>query len=145
MSSGLCQQLLEFTVCFCKQTTAYELRISDWSSAVCSSDLRAAATGGDQLTFAAAVAATLAAPAADLCVNLHTRVHGGTAISWEHASHLHMGRDTTPLTYHDTNTAATDLDTTPRKRAVRAHAIAPPPTAEASRAAESAFVQRDGT
>src|SRR3546814_9807928 len=26
--------------CFCKQKTAYELRISDWSSDVCSSDLR---------------------------------------------------------------------------------------------------------
>src|SRR3546814_1550083 len=26
-------------VCFCKQKTAYELRISDWSSDVCSSDL----------------------------------------------------------------------------------------------------------
>src|SRR3546814_10019806 len=27
-------------VCFCKQKTAYEMRISDWSSDVCSSDLR---------------------------------------------------------------------------------------------------------
>src|SRR3546814_4519282 len=27
------------TLCFCKQKTAYELRISDWSSDVCSSDL----------------------------------------------------------------------------------------------------------
>src|SRR3546814_10828178 len=26
-------------VCFCKQKTAYEMRISDWSSDVCSSDL----------------------------------------------------------------------------------------------------------
>src|SRR3546814_15942839 len=30
--------------CFCKQRTAYEMRISDWSSDVCSSDLLA---GGD--------------------------------------------------------------------------------------------------
>src|SRR3546814_17380372 len=28
---------------FCKQKTAYEMRISDWSSDVCSSDLRAVA------------------------------------------------------------------------------------------------------
>src|SRR3546814_11689309 len=28
---------------FCKQKTAYEMRISDWSSDVCSSDLQAAA------------------------------------------------------------------------------------------------------
>src|SRR3546814_7943494 len=27
-------------VCFCKQETAYEMRISDWSSDVCSSDLQ---------------------------------------------------------------------------------------------------------
>src|SRR3546814_4413851 len=29
--------------CFCKQKTAYELRISDWSSDVCSSDLQVGA------------------------------------------------------------------------------------------------------
>src|SRR3546814_7793552 len=28
-------------ICFCKQKTAYDLRISDWSSDVCSSDLLA--------------------------------------------------------------------------------------------------------
>src|SRR3546814_2555789 len=32
------------SLCFCKQKTAYEMRISDWSSDVCSSDL-------DRLTF----------------------------------------------------------------------------------------------
>src|SRR3546814_9569294 len=32
-------------VFFCKQKTAYELRISDWSSDVCSSDLLAIALG----------------------------------------------------------------------------------------------------
>src|SRR3546814_7677471 len=31
---------------FCKQKTAYEMRISDWSSDVCSSDLKAAAGDG---------------------------------------------------------------------------------------------------
>src|SRR3546814_8202457 len=31
---------------FCKQKTAYEMRISDWSSDVCSSDLSASATSG---------------------------------------------------------------------------------------------------
>ncbi|MCB1027056.1 MAG: acyl-CoA/acyl-ACP dehydrogenase, partial [Microthrixaceae bacterium] len=45
---------------------------------------RAASTGGDQLSYAAAVAASLAAPAADLCANLNTQVHGGIAITWEH-------------------------------------------------------------
>src|SRR3546814_7315853 len=31
-----------FLLFFCKQKTAYEMRISDWSSDVCSSDLKAA-------------------------------------------------------------------------------------------------------
>src|SRR3546814_1967219 len=34
------------SVLFFKQKTAYELRISDWSSDVCSSDLRAALAAG---------------------------------------------------------------------------------------------------
>src|SRR3546814_1225949 len=34
-----------FRVCFCKQKTAYEMRISDWSSDVCSSDLQFPAFG----------------------------------------------------------------------------------------------------
>src|SRR3546814_16460059 len=32
--------------CVCKEKTAYELRISDWSSDVCSSDLGAGGAGG---------------------------------------------------------------------------------------------------
>src|SRR3546814_1506181 len=31
--------IVELSVLFCKQKTAYEMRISDWSSDVCSSDL----------------------------------------------------------------------------------------------------------
>ena len=58
---------------------------------------RAASTGGDQLSYAAAVAATLAAPAADKCANLNTQVHGGIAITWEHDAHLYMRRATTLL------------------------------------------------
>lgn len=49
---------------------------------------RAAAAGADQFSYAAAVAATLAGPAADLCANLNTQVHGGIAITWEHDAHL---------------------------------------------------------
>src|SRR3546814_1578460 len=35
----LAERMGEISVFFCKQKTAYELRISDWSSDVCSSDL----------------------------------------------------------------------------------------------------------
>src|SRR3546814_8606402 len=41
-----------FCFFFFKQKTAYELRISDWSSDVCSSDLRHPGTGVDLLRLA---------------------------------------------------------------------------------------------
>src|SRR4029077_12649437 len=70
---------------------------------------RAATSGGDQLTYAAAVAATLAGPAADLCANLNTQVHGGIAITWEHDAHLYMRRATALLPYINAEKAAEDL------------------------------------
>src|SRR4029079_6739591 len=66
---------------------------------------RAAENGGDQLTYAAAVAATLAGPAADLCANLSTQVHGGIAITWEHDAHLFMRRASSLLTFLDADAA----------------------------------------
>src|SRR3546814_3192536 len=43
-----CGGVLFFVVFFFKQKTAYEMRISDWSSDVCSSDLlQVAGAGGD--------------------------------------------------------------------------------------------------
>src|SRR3546814_13039742 len=36
----LCARLQSLIVFFCKQKSAYDMRISDWSSDVCSSDLR---------------------------------------------------------------------------------------------------------
>src|SRR5205823_11004183 len=44
---------------------------------------RASSTGGNQLTYAAAAAATLAGPAADLCANLNIQVHGGIGFTAE--------------------------------------------------------------
>src|SRR3546814_4515187 len=49
--------LLEYFVFFFKQKTAYEMRISDWSSDVCSSDLKASLAvmcGGSEPAVAAA-------------------------------------------------------------------------------------------
>src|SRR3546814_14032952 len=40
---------------FCKQKTAYEMRISDWSSDVCSSDLRDPGGGGQPPVLSAGV------------------------------------------------------------------------------------------
>jgi alkylation response protein AidB-like acyl-CoA dehydrogenase len=103
---------------------------------------RAAATGGDQLTYAAAAAATLAGPAADLCANLNTQVHGGIAITWEHDAHLYMRRATTLLHYLAAADAAAELTDLTRRGVVRDKAIELPPEAEAIRAEVRAFAQR---
>jgi alkylation response protein AidB-like acyl-CoA dehydrogenase len=102
---------------------------------------RAAATGGDQLTYAAAVAATLAAPAADLCANLNTQVHGGIAITWEHDAHLFMRRATTLLGFLDADGAAADLVDLTRRGVVRAKAIELPPEAAAIRDEVRSFAE----
>jgi alkylation response protein AidB-like acyl-CoA dehydrogenase len=101
---------------------------------------RAASTGGDQFTFAAAVAATLAAPAADLCANLNTQVHGGIAITWEHDAHLYMRRATTLLHYLDATAAAEDVTDLTRQGVARAKAIELPPEAEQMRADVRSFI-----
>ncbi len=102
---------------------------------------RASATGGDQLTYAAAVAATLAAPAADLCANLNTQVHGGIAITWEHDAHLYMRRATTLLHYLAAVEAAEDLTDLTRRGVAREKAVELPPEAEAIRDEVRAFAQ----
>src|SRR3546814_6699144 len=59
--------------CFIKQKTAYEMRISDWSSDVCSSDLSLAASSNYALTYRGA---NLTVTPADLIVT-----YGATPVS----------------------------------------------------------------
>ena len=99
----------------------------------------AAEVGADQLSYAAAVAATLAAPAADLCANLNTQVHGGIAITWEHDAHLYMRRATTLLHFIDADQAASDLVDLSRRGVSRSKDIKLPPEADAIRAEVKAF------
>ena len=101
---------------------------------------RAAATGGDQLTYAAAVAATLSAHAADLCANLNTQVHGGIGMTWEHDAHLFMRRATTLLGLLEPDRAAEDVTDLARRGVQRARAIELPPEAEAIREEVRQFV-----
>ncbi|MDH4171946.1 MAG: acyl-CoA/acyl-ACP dehydrogenase, partial [Acidimicrobiia bacterium] len=101
---------------------------------------RASTTGGDQFRYAAAAAATLAAPAADLCANLSTQVHGGIAITWESDLHLYMRRATALLTYLDPSGAATDLTELSRQGVTRAKAVELPPEAEQIRTEVRAFI-----
>ncbi|QGG94572.1 acyl-CoA dehydrogenase [Actinomarinicola tropica] len=102
---------------------------------------RAAATGGDQLAYAAAVAASLAAPAADLCANLNTQVHGGIAMTYEHDAHLFMRRATSLLNIVDAEAAARDLVDLTRQGVVRTKSMELPPEAEAIREEVRAFAQ----
>ncbi len=94
---------------------------------------RAATTGGDQLSYAAAVAATLAGPAADLCANLNTQVHGGIAITFEHDSHLFMRRATSLMVLLDHDAASEDLVDLARNGVQRAKTVDLPPEAESFR------------
>ena len=102
---------------------------------------RASATGGDQLSYAAAVAAVLAADAADLCANLNTQVHGGIGMTWEHDAHLFMRRATASLATIDPGRAAADVTDLVRRGIVRARAVELPPEAEAIREEVRAFVE----
>lgn len=99
---------------------------------------KAAATGGDQLAYTAAIAATLAPRAADLCANLSTQVHGGIAITWEHDLHLFMRRATTLLTILG-DTAPSDLVDAVRRGVSRGAHIELPPEAEPIREEVRAF------
>jgi len=102
---------------------------------------KAASTGGDQLSFTAAVAATLAAPAADLSANLSTQVHGGIAITWEHDAHLYMRRATTLLNYLDADAAAADLVDLSRRGVSRGKQIELPIEAEPIRDEVRSFAE----
>ena len=107
---------------------------------------KAAATGGDQLSYTAAVAATLAAPAADLCANLNTQVHGGIAITWEHDAHLYMRRATTLLPFLDADGAAADSSTSPTRRDARQRwSCRPRPSRSAPRSGHSPRASRTST
>jgi hypothetical protein len=94
---------------------------------------RAASTGGDQLTYTAAVAATLAGPAADLCANLNIQVHGGIGFTWEHDAHLYLRRATTLLSLLEPDRAAADLVGLTRAGVTRAKTVDLPPEAESIR------------
>src|SRR3546814_20353457 len=58
----LCSQLCYYIFFFFKQKTAYEMRISDWSSDVCSSDLKLLAHGRNDLRLLAQAALLFGMP-----------------------------------------------------------------------------------
>jgi alkylation response protein AidB-like acyl-CoA dehydrogenase len=101
---------------------------------------RAAAGGGDQFSYAAAVAAALAVPAADLCANLGMQVHGGIGFTWEHDCHIYLRRATAIGAVLDADDAAADVTGLTRKGVRRERTVDLPPEAEAIRDEVRAFV-----
>ena len=102
---------------------------------------RAAAKGGDQFSYAAAVAATLAGRAADLCANLNIQVHGGIGYTWEHDAHLYLRRALAVQAALDPNAAAAEVTALVRAGVKRERSVDLPPEAEAMRVGVREFAQ----
>jgi alkylation response protein AidB-like acyl-CoA dehydrogenase len=103
---------------------------------------RAAAAGGEQLTYTAAIAATLALAAADENANLNTQVHGGIGFTWEHDAHLYLRRATAIEAVIDAEAAAVQVTESVRKGVKRARAVDLPEEAEPIRAVVREFIGR---
>jgi alkylation response protein AidB-like acyl-CoA dehydrogenase len=102
---------------------------------------RAAETVGDQLTYTAALAATLAVPAADHNAQLNIQVHGGIGFTWEHDAHLYLRRATAIEAIIDAESAAIDVTDLVRKGVARVRSIDLPPEAEPIRDSVREFVE----
>jgi 3-oxochol-4-en-24-oyl-CoA dehydrogenase len=96
---------------------------------------RAGIGGGDQLSYTAAIAATLAVPAAVSNASLNIQVHGGIGFTWEHDAHLYLRRAAAIAAVVDTERAAIDVTDHVRRGVRRAAAIDLPAEAETIRAA----------
>lgn len=101
---------------------------------------RAGAAGGAQFSLTAALAATLAVPAADLCAQLNIQVHGGIGFTWEHDAHLYLRRASAIEAILDAEAAAVAATDLTRAGVRRVRAVELPPEAEPIRAAVRAFV-----
>ena len=94
---------------------------------------RAAPGGGDQLAFAAAVAALEALPAFLSNAQLNIQVHGGIGFTWEHDGHMFLRRAATLVALFDPDAAevrVTELAAAGTKREL---GLDLPPEAEALR------------
>jgi 3-oxochol-4-en-24-oyl-CoA dehydrogenase len=103
---------------------------------------RAGVTGGDQLHYAAAIAAALAIPAAVRNAQLNIQVHGGIGFTWEHDAHLFLRRAAAIAAVAGAEQAAIDVTDLVRGGVRRAAAIDLPPEAEPIRAALQPEVAR---
>ena len=91
---------------------------------------RAGLGGGDQLSYTAAIAATLAVPAAASNASLNIQVHGGIGFTWEHDAHLYLRRAAAIAAVVDAEQAAIEVTDLVRRGVRRAAAIDLPAAAE---------------
>jgi alkylation response protein AidB-like acyl-CoA dehydrogenase len=103
---------------------------------------RAGLSGADQLSYTAAIAATLAIPAAVANANLNIQVHGGIGFTWEHDAHLYLRRAAAIAAVISADHAAIQVTDLVRGGARRAAAIDLPAEAEPIRAAIQPDVAR---
>ncbi len=94
---------------------------------------RASALGGAEFTYAAASAAALALPAADLNAQLNTQVHGGIGITWEHDAHLYVRRATAVEALLDSEAASAEVVDLYRSGVRLTRSVDLPPAAEGIR------------
>jgi 3-oxochol-4-en-24-oyl-CoA dehydrogenase len=97
-------------------------------------DAARAATGPSadpaQLSYSAAVAATLALAAADQNAQLNIQVHGGIGFTWEHDAHLYLRRATAIEAFIDAEAAAIEVTDAVRRGVRRDRHVDLPPEAE---------------
>lgn len=91
---------------------------------------RAAEEGGESLTYAAAMAAAAAIPAAERNAQLNIQVHGGVGFTWEHDAHLYLRRAAAAMAIIDPAAAAEDVFTFARAGARLDRSIDLPAEAE---------------
>ena len=93
----------------------------------------------DQRSYAAAIAATMAVPAAVGNAQLNIQVHGGIGFTWEHDAHLYLRRAAAIAAVVDEIEAAEDVADLARRGVKRSRAVDLPPEAEAFRDEVRAF------
>jgi len=96
----------------------------------------------DQFSYTAAIAATLAIPAAAANASLNIQVHGGIGFTWEHDAHLYLRRAAAVAAVVDAEQAAAEVTGLVRNGVRRAAAIDLPAEAEPIRAAIRPDVER---
>ncbi|HEX9625250.1 MAG TPA: acyl-CoA dehydrogenase, partial [Streptosporangiaceae bacterium] len=102
----------------------------------------ARAADGDQASYTAALAATLALPAAAQNAQLNIQVHGGIGFTWEHDAHLYLRRATAIEAIIDTEAASIHVTDEVRRGVKRSRHVDLPPEAEPIRDSVREVIER---